>query len=192
MSSRIHSSFFFRFCFLWALLKRGRFVHVLIFASASAQITTKKKHPAATHVELACCRQSTASTGTAPSDQPCTRAKHAVSTYVPIRARQRKQAERVGESHPALECIYSSLRSQNERRIESTGENIHATTSKQLQLVMRKGCACLSNRNKIQHYYSSFSPSFLFRTYGIMHAFGVRAIVLEHGALGICKSSVVT
>ena len=59
------------------------------------------------------------------------------------------------------------------------------------QLVMLEIFAFFaSNLDNIQHY--SLFPSLLFGTYEMMHACGVRVVFLEHGALGICKSSVVT
>ena len=51
---------------------------------------------------------------------------------------------------------------------------------------MREGFAFSSDLDKIQHRF--FSPSYVFRT----HACGVRVDILEHGALGICKSPVCT
>ena len=65
----------------------------------------------------ACCRRAssanTAQHNTSQLNPPCTKQQ---SKYAPIRARQRKQADRVGESQRLVEHLYSSPCSQNEPR----------------------------------------------------------------------------
>ena len=95
------------------------------------------------------------------------------SKHVPIRARQHKQADRVGE--PAhVEHLYSTLSSQNERR----------------NRILPKGFAFssfdLSKILFVQH--CSFSVLSMY----FVHACGVPVVIPEHGALGNCKSSVCT
>ena len=66
-------------------------------------------------------------------NQPCTNQQR---NYVPTRARQRKQADRVDEREHVVEHLHSSLRSQNERRNRNLpGKNIQPLTMQQLKLV---------------------------------------------------------
>ena len=68
-------------------------------------------------------------------NQPCTNQQR---NYVPTRARQRKQADRVGEREHVVEHLHSSLRFQNERRNRNLpGKNMQPLTRQQLKLMWR-------------------------------------------------------
>ena len=119
------------------------------------------------------------------------------SNYMPIRVLQRKYMPiRVGESQHMSSSIYtySTLSSRNERSDRNLPGLENCTTIVLSAGVMREGFASSFDLtssfdlNKIPH--SSFSLSFFFPMY-FVRARGVR-VILEHGALGICKSSVCT
>ena len=86
---------------------------------------------------------------TAQRNQPCTKQR---STYTPIKVRQRKQADRVGESQHVVEHLFcNTLCSQNRWRIETCPAKKTYTTT--------RSCSCwcakdwllfISNLNTIQ------------------------------------------
>ena len=98
-------------------------------------------------------------------NQPCTNQQR---NYVPTRARQRKQADRVDEREHVVEHLHSSLRSQNERRNRNLpGKNIQPLTRQQLKLVWRANNSPLFPISR-KYKTTFFSPSFLCISY--MHA----------------------
>ena len=89
------------------------------------------------------------------------------SKYVPLRVRQRKQANRVGESqHKVVEYVYNTLRSQNERRNQNLpGLQKYATINNYSHSagLTREGLAFSFDLNRIQHC-SFLRPFYVFRT----------------------------
>ena len=125
---------------------------------------------------------------TAHRNQPCTKQR---STYVPIRVRQRRQADRVCENQQVVEHLSAAC------CLLKTNEEIEFCPAKrkiQSQAAGDSRRICLysfSNLTTIQHYNILLSLSYLFFVSCIC-ARGVRVVFLEHGALGICTSSVCT
>ena len=118
---------------------------------------------------------------TARHNQPCTKQRQ----YVPTRARQRNQQDRISESYHVAEHLHSLLCSQN-KQIEIFPEKCRTTHKTADEAgVMREGLALMSSLNKIQHCF--FSPFFLCIPY--MHAAsGLFSWSME--LLNLCKSPV--
>ena len=119
-------------------------------------------------------------------NQPCTKQQ---SKDVQTRTRQRKQADRAGESQHV-----GSLCSRNERRnrICPAYRSIQSLTPPQSSLVFSWRDArriCLFFQSQLDK--AQLFPSF-FNAFRIYILCGVRVVFQEHGALGICKSSVWT
>ena len=145
-----------------------------------------------------CCRpESTASTA-----QHSTAQHRAIRVrHVPIRARQGKQADRVGDSQHVVEHFYSSLWSQNEQinpNLPGWQTKKHLPMPIQPQKkkerssagVKREGFALLSISVRYEDNTALVFRSLYHMNIYFVHACGVRAVVPEHGALGIRKSSV--
>ena len=94
-------------------------------------------------------------------------ALHKAPKYVPTIARQRKQADRVGESQHVVEHLYSSLRSQNERRNRNLPGQIYSNHSQSSWswFDARRNHFYFQSQysSKMQHW--SFSPSSLCISY---------------------------
>ena len=107
------------FCGTFFWYEEGSDAFIFYFCAyfrSNHQKSTPSCYVPGTCVELAYCRRaSAASTAQRSATSPAQGSKARVRTYVPIRARQRKQADRVGESHVMSSIhIYISLCSQNE------------------------------------------------------------------------------
>ena len=125
---------------------------------------------------------------TAQRNQPCTK-RHC--QYVPIRARRRKQADRVGENRePACRrsssthtsgCVLKTKKSQS---TPPTKICDHSPSSFSWCNARR---ICLCSIVRVRYTALPLRPFFVFRA--CMRRPGC---FLEHGALGICKSLVCT
>ena len=114
---------------------------------------------------------------TAQRNQPCTKQR---STYVPIRVRQWKQADSVGDSQDVVEHQQLAVFSKP-TKISKTVRPKNETLlikQKHKQLLMRQG------------FLPSSIPNLTFVHIRMRHACGVRVVALGHCALGVCKSLV--
>ena len=105
---------------------------------------------------------------------------------MPIRARQRKEADRIGESQHAVEHLQLAVFSKRTKKSSPTQPKLY--NHKQLLLVMREGVAFIYFQSP-----KDTTLSFLFRTYSgvrmiMMRACCVRIVFLEHGSLGMFSS----
>ena len=132
-------------------------IRFFVKPASSAQIAKKMRTQL---VELACRTWSSSiyHISTAQRNQPCTKER---STYVPIRVRQRKQADRVGESQHVVEHLQLAVFSKPTNKSKSvTRKNIQPQASGEAGRIWvyfwRR-----YNLNTIVH--SSFSV--VFRTY---------------------------
>ena len=118
-------------------------------------LRSQKKHTDPTREKLAGCRPASTSAGhsTAQRNQPCTKQR---STYVPIRARQRKQADRVGKSQHVVELLQLDMFSNPANKSKSV-EAKKNYDHKKLVMMMREGFALVPNlKTTILHSSLSF------------------------------------
>ena len=113
----------------------------------------------------------------AQRNQPCTKQR---TTYVPIRVRQRKQTDRLGESQHVVEHLSAAC------CVLKTNEEIESAWPQELYnhklLVMREGITFI-------YFQSQYDTTllFLFRTYLYDACVRRQGCFVEHGALGILR-----
>ena len=178
--------------------------HLLYCSTASTAQHSTAQHSAITPHQVAKQARADQSPTTQASTQSfhCTRYSTTASTarhsaISPHKAaeqvladqseRQRKQADRVGEGQH-MWSTYGRLSSRNEQRNQKLPglQNYTWHNYSQSAGVTREGFASSFNLNKKTQHCSLSRPFYL------VHACGVRVVIVEHGALGSCKSSVCT
>ena len=103
-----------------------------------------------------------------------------------MRARQRKEADRVSESQHVVENLQLTAFSKPAMKSKSTRPKTNTTTSS--WSMVGEGFAFIW----FQYDTALTLLSLSYRQMCMMHACGVEVVFLEHGALRICKSSVCT
>ena len=141
------------------------------------------------HVVVYCiaasqARRSTAQHSTAQHNQPAqSRTTTKCRSECETARKQTEMARASAYRRAYIQCTDFPKRTKNPNSTRPTKLHDYSHSAD----VMREGFAFRFHLKKIQH--CSFPPSF--RMY-FVHACSIQVVILEHGALGICKSTVCT
>ena len=153
----------FSFCFIFFQKKSLLFQNFALFSRCTSTLSSSicRKHSAARR------------------NQPRTKQQ---SKYVTTRARQRKQADRVGR-RALTQLAAFSRRTKTSKYSRQKCTTTHKTAEAR---VIHEGLASISNLSKIQHCSLSILCMYF------VHACGVRVVSWSMEFLDLCKSSVCT